>query len=48
MARGLPEGLVNNRVGLSEEIKSVDRVDAEDVQKLWRGTMPPSRSLCLP
>ena len=40
MARGLPEGLVSNRVGVSDEIERVDRVEAEDVQKLWRGTMP--------
>ena len=37
MPGGLPEGLVSNKEVVSGEIRRVDRVEAEDVQKLWRG-----------
>ncbi|KAL2043988.1 hypothetical protein N7G274_003508 [Stereocaulon virgatum] len=36
MPGGLPEGLVSNKAVVSGEIRRVDRVEAEDVQKLWR------------
>lgn len=45
MARGLPEGLVSNRVEVSDEIERVDKVEAEDVQKLWRGMRPFQKKL---
>jgi hypothetical protein len=35
----LPEGLVTtNNETVGEEIGNVDRVDLEDVARLWRGT----------
>jgi hypothetical protein len=41
----LPEGLVtSNNETVGEEIGNVDRVDLEDVARLWRGT---HRSLSL-
>ena len=39
MPGGLPEGLVSNKEEVSGEIQRVDRVEAEDVQRLWRGTI---------
>ena len=36
----LPEGLVTtNNETVREEIGNVDRVDLEDVARLWRGTL---------
>ena len=39
MPGGLPQGLVSTKEVVSGEIESVDRVEAEDVQKLWKGTV---------
>ncbi len=39
MPGGLPQGLVSNKDVVSGEIERVDRVEAEDVQKLWKGTV---------
>ena len=39
MPGGLPEGLVSTKEVVSGEIERVDRVEAEDVQKLWKGTV---------
>ena len=39
MPGGLPEGLVSTKEAVSGEIERVDRVEAEDVQKLWKGTV---------
>lgn len=47
MARGLPEGLVSNRVEVRDEIERVDKVEARDVQKLWRGTQLEEKDLLL-
>lgn len=45
----LPEGLVaTNDETVGEEIGNVDRVDLEDVARLWRGTHSPLRSLRQP
>ena len=38
MPGGLPQGLVSTKEVVSGEIERVDRVEAEDVQKLWKGT----------
>ena len=37
MPGGLPQGLVSTKEAVSGEIERVDRVEAEDVQKLWKG-----------
>lgn len=37
MARGLPEGLVTTSDGVQADIESFDRVDVEDVVRLWKG-----------
>ncbi len=39
MPGGLPQGLVSTKEVVSGEIERVDRVEAEDVQKLWKGTV---------
>ena len=39
MPGGLPPGLVSTKEVVSGEIEQVDRVEAEDVQKLWKGTV---------
>ena len=35
----LPEGLVSTKEVVSGEIERVDRVEAEHVQELWKGTI---------
>ena len=40
MPGGLPQGLVSTKEVVSGEIERVDLVEAEDVQKLWKGTVP--------
>ncbi|KAL8843333.1 MAG: hypothetical protein Q9170_000191 [Blastenia crenularia] len=37
MAEGLPEGLVTTNEAVKGNIQSVDRVDAEDIARLWKG-----------
>ena len=39
MAEGLPEGLVTNSEGITEEIERVDHVAVEDITQLWRGIL---------
>ena len=39
MPGGLPQGLVSTKEVVSGEIERVDRVEAEDVQKLWKGSV---------
>ena len=34
---GLPEGLVTNSQTITGEINRFDRVDVEDIIKLWKG-----------
>lgn len=41
MADGLPEGLLTNSEGITQEIRSVDHVAVEDITQLWRGIFDP-------
>ena len=34
----LPKGLVINTANVGGDIESIDRVEIEDIQQLWRGT----------
>ncbi len=37
MAEGLPEGLVVTNEAVTGDIQRVDRIDVEDIRKLWLG-----------
>ncbi|KAL8653131.1 MAG: hypothetical protein Q9210_002285 [Variospora velana] len=37
MAQGLPEGLIKTNEGFAGSIQSVDRIDEEDIARLWKG-----------
>ncbi len=37
MPEGLPEGLVTTKVEVRGELESVDRVDVDDIARLWKG-----------
>ncbi|KAL8693768.1 MAG: hypothetical protein Q9218_001464 [Villophora microphyllina] len=37
MTEGLPEGLITTKEDVRESIESVDRVDVEDIARLWKG-----------
>lgn len=37
MPGGLPPGLITNTETITEEIDNTERVQVEDVAKLWRG-----------
>lgn len=45
MAPRLPEGLITTNEGVKENIESVDRVNVDDVARLWKGMPPGLRSL---
>lgn len=38
MAEGLPKGLITTNEAVKGNIESVDRVDVEDIARLWKGT----------
>ena len=42
---GLPEGLVTNSQTITGEINRFDRVDVEDIIKLWKGIALPYNCL---
>lgn len=39
MATGLPEGLLKTDESVKGKIESVDRVEVEDIARLWKGVL---------
>ena len=41
MAEGLPQGLVSTNEAVTSDIQSFERIQVEDIKRLWQGRASP-------